>query len=36
MASTSSADAAKGKVFEFPNRYVLADMKNKFGGCFMD
>jgi hypothetical protein len=26
----------KGEVVEFPNRYELADVKNKFGGCFVD
>jgi hypothetical protein len=26
----------KGEIVEFPNRYELAQVKGKFGGCFMD
>ena len=25
-----------GEVVEFPNRYELADVKDRFGSCFMD
>jgi len=26
----------QGEIVEFPNRYELAQVKGKFGGCFMD
>jgi hypothetical protein len=36
LAQNIVARLRRGEVVEFPNRYELAQVKGKFGGCFMD
>jgi hypothetical protein len=36
LAQNIIARLQRGEVVEFPNRYELAQVKGKFGGCFMD
>jgi hypothetical protein len=36
LAENIARRLRQGEIVEFPNRYELADVKGKFGGCFMD
>jgi hypothetical protein len=36
LAANIMSLPCRGEIVEFPNRYELAEVKGKFGGCFMD
>ena len=36
LAANIMSRLRKGEIVEFPNQYELAEVKGKFGGCFMD
>ena len=36
LAANIMSRLRQGEIVEFPNRYELAEVKGKFGECFMD